>query len=166
MNIKQNDWHLLPPEDYDKVFDALSQKYPKLFIRDKSFIFKKGIHRDIFNNGGLDFNRTVIRKFLQLCIEKKEYTADYLDPNKRSIANAIQIFYKDGNKSELIEVEYPIGHQRRRAEGIPKLIEKFKVNLSRQFDEVQLKKILEKSLNYEILEQIPVNEYMDLYWKN
>ena len=73
MNIKQNDWHLLPPEDYDKVFDALSQKYPKLFIRDKSFIFKKGIHRDIFNNGGLDFNRTVIRKFLQLCIEKKEY---------------------------------------------------------------------------------------------
>jgi 2-methylcitrate dehydratase PrpD len=100
------------------------------------------------------------------CIEKKEYTADYLDPNKRSIANAIQIFYKDGNKSELIEVEYPIGHQRRRDEGIPKLIEKFKVNLYRQFDEVQSKKILEKSLNYEILEQIPVNEYMDLYWKN
>ena len=59
-------------------------------------------------------------------LKKKEYTADYLDPNKRSIANAIQIFYKDGNKSELIEVEYPIGHQRRRDKGIPKLIEKFK----------------------------------------
>ena len=73
MNIKQNDWHLLSPEDYNKVFDVLSQKYPKLFIRDKSFIFKKGIHRDIFDNGGFDFNKTVIRKFLQLCIEKKEY---------------------------------------------------------------------------------------------
>ncbi len=83
MNIKQNDWHLLPPEDYDKVFDALSQKYPKLFIRDKSFIFKKGIHRDIFNNGGLDFNRTVIRKFLQLCIEKKEYRELHIENTPR-----------------------------------------------------------------------------------
>ena len=106
----------------------------------------------------------LLRKKMK-CIEKKEYTADYLDPNKRSIANAIQIFFKDGSKSELVEVEYPIGHQRRRDEGIPKLIEKFKVNLSRQFDDLKSTKILEKSLNYDVLEELPVNEYMDLYWK-
>jgi 2-methylcitrate dehydratase len=121
--------------------------------------------QDYEDEVAIDPRIDLLRKKMK-CIEKKEYTTDYLDPNKRSIANAIQIFYKDGNKSELIEVEYPIGHQRRRDEGIPKLIEKFKVNLYRQFDEVQSKKILEKSLNYEILEQIPVNEYMDLYWKN
>lgn len=121
--------------------------------------------QDYEDEVAIDPRIDLLRKKMK-CVEKKEYTADYLDSNKRSIANAIQIFYKDGNKSELIEVEYPIGHQRRRDEGIPKLIEKFKVNLSRQFDEVQSKKILEKSLNYEILEQIPVNEYMDLYWKN
>src|SRR5210317_274171 len=69
-----------------------------------------------------------------VCQENKKYTADYLDPNKRSIANAIQIFYLDGTKSEQIAVEYPIGHKRRREEGIPKLVEKFKRNLAREFD--------------------------------
>ena len=104
--------------------------------------------QDYEDEVAIDPRIDLLRKKMK-CIEKKEYTADYLDPNKRSIANAIQIFYKDGNKSELVEVEYPIGHQRRRDEGIPKLIEKFKVNLSRQFDEVQSKKILEKLLALE-----------------
>ena len=71
-----------------------------------------------------------------VCQENKKYTEDYLDPEKRSIANAIQIFYLDGTKSEQIAVEYPIGHKRRREEGIPKLVEKFKRNLARQFDPV------------------------------
>jgi sRNA-binding protein len=97
MNIKQNDWHLLFPEDYDKVFDVLSQKYPKLFIRDKSFIFKKGIHRDIFNNGGFDFNRTVVRKFLQLCIEKKEYRDLHIDNTPR--------YDLEGNKVGIVTKE-------------------------------------------------------------
>ena len=56
------------------------------------------------------------------CIEKPEYSKDYLDPDKRSIANAIQIFYKDGSSSKQVAVEYPIGHRRRRSEGIPELI--------------------------------------------
>ena len=97
MNIKQNDWHLLSPEDYNKVFDALSQKYPKLFIKDKSFIFKKGIHRDIFNNGGFDFNKTVIRKFLQLCIEKKEYRELHIENTPR--------YDLKGNKAGIVTKE-------------------------------------------------------------
>jgi 2-methylcitrate dehydratase len=99
------------------------------------------------------------------CHENPEYTADYLDPNKRSIANAIQIFYQDGSKSIQAEVEYPVGHKRRRGEGIPKLIKKFKINLARQFESKQATKILEKSLDQDILKVTPVNEYMDLYWK-
>ena len=97
MNIKQNDWHLLSPEDYDKVFDVLSQKYPKLFMRDKSFIFKKGIHRDIFSNGGFDFNKTVVRKFLQLCIEKKEYRDLHIENTPR--------YDLEGNKVGIVTKE-------------------------------------------------------------
>ena len=100
-----------------------------------------------------------------VCQENKKYTKDYLDPEKRSIANAIQIFYLDGTKSEQIAVEYPIGHKRRREEGIPKLVEKFKRNLARQFDPVRADKILAISLNQAALELIPVNDYVDLYWK-
>ncbi len=100
-----------------------------------------------------------------VCQENKKYTEDYLDPEKRSIANAIQIFYLDGTKSEQIAVEYPIGHKRRREEGIPKLVEKFKRNLARQFDPVRADKILAISLNQAALELIPVNDYVDLYWK-
>jgi 2-methylcitrate dehydratase len=66
--------------------------------------------------------------------ENPQYSTDYLDPDKRSIANAIQIFFKDGTCTDKIEVEYPIGHRRRRDEGIPKLIEKFEANLQTRFD--------------------------------
>ena len=56
-----------------------------------------------------------------ICVENKQYTKDYLDPDKRSIANAVQIFFKDGTKSEKIEIEYPLGHKCRRGEGLPLL---------------------------------------------
>lgn len=98
-----------------------------------------------------------------ICIEKAEYTQDYLDPEKRSIANAIQIFYKDGRQSELVAVEYPIGHRRRRDEGIPELVKKFRVNLARRFPQKQQEAILATSLNQELLEAMPVHQYMDMY---
>ena len=60
-------------------------------------------------------------------------------------------------------MEYPIGHRRRREEGLPLLVEKFKTNLRRRFDEGQQKRILDVSLDRERLEQMPVNEYVDLY---
>ena len=68
-----------------------------------------------------------------VCVEDKQFSRDYLDPDKRSIANAHQVFFKDGAKTEEVVVEYPIGHRRRRAEGIPVLEAKFKTNLARRF---------------------------------
>ena len=96
------------------------------------------------------------------CVEKPEYTKDYLDPDKRSIANAVQIFYKDGSSSEQVAVEYPIGHRRRRSEGIPELIKKFKINLKREFDDTRAEKIMNLNLDIDLLQQTPVNEYVDI----
>ncbi len=68
-------------------------------------------------------------------VEDERYSRDYYDPERRSIANAIQVFFKDGSATDKVEVEYPIGHRRRRAEGIPVLEEKFKRNLATVFRE-------------------------------
>jgi 2-methylcitrate dehydratase len=96
------------------------------------------------------------------CIEKAEYTKDYHDPEKRSIANAIQIFFKDGSKSDNIAVEYPIGHRRRRGEGIPELVKKFKVNLARKFDAKKQADILALCLDQTKLEATSVSAFVDM----
>jgi 2-methylcitrate dehydratase len=96
------------------------------------------------------------------CVENPQFTADYHDPNKRSIANALRAVLEDGTVLEET-VEYPIGHKRRREEGIPLLIEKFKTNLRRRFSEPQQQRILDASLNLARLGSLPVNEYVDLY---
>lgn len=95
--------------------------------------------------------------------EDSRYSRDYLDPDKRSIANAIQIRCKNGSSTEKVAVEYPVGHRRRRAEGIPLLERKFNTNLARCFAGERQKAILDVSLDQEKLESIPVNEYVDLY---
>jgi aconitate hydratase 2/2-methylisocitrate dehydratase/2-methylcitrate dehydratase len=97
-----------------------------------------------------------------VCVEKAEYSADYLNPEKRSIANAIQVFFKDGSTSENIAVEYPIGHRRRRGEGIPELVKKFKVNLARRFDAKKQENILALCLEQSKLEATPVNIFVDM----
>ncbi|MGA8781228.1 MAG: bifunctional 2-methylcitrate dehydratase/aconitate hydratase, partial [Terracidiphilus sp.] len=96
------------------------------------------------------------------CVENPAFTADYHDPSKRSIPNSLRVELNDGSVLEET-VEYPIGHKRRRQEGIPLLIEKFRTNLRRRFPEVQQKGVLEASLDRERLEQTPVNQYVDLY---
>lgn len=98
-----------------------------------------------------------------VCIENPEYTKDYLDPEKRSIANAVQVFFKDGSHSEQIAVEYPIGHRRRRAEGIPELVRKYKTNLARRFPERQQKAILDVCMDEAKLSAMPVSEFVDLF---
>ena len=100
------------------------------------------------------------------CVEDKNFTADYHNPEKRSIANALTIEFTDGSSFEEVVVEYPIGHARRRTEGIPLLIEKFKINLARIFDANTQKKILDLSLNYDALAATPVDQYLDLLAKN
>jgi len=102
---------------------------------------------------------------VMVCHESEQFSRDYLDPEKRSIANAIQIFYKDGTASPKVSVEYPIGHKRRRDEGIPKLVDKFKINLAREFDTGKASAILELSMDQSRLEEMPVNDYVDLFWK-
>ncbi len=98
-----------------------------------------------------------------VCVEKEEYSRDYHDPEKRSIANAIQIFFKDGSHTQNVEVEYPIGHRRRRAEGLPHLEQKFRTNLARRFPVRQQQAILALALDQKRLEQTPVNEFVDLF---
>src|SRR6187402_1307167 len=97
-----------------------------------------------------------------VCVEDKQFTKDYHDPEKRSIANALTVEFKDGKKMKEIVVEYPIGHKRRRKEGMPVLVEKFKTNLARQFAEKQRSAILELALNQKQLEATPVHEFVDL----
>jgi 2-methylcitrate dehydratase len=96
-------------------------------------------------------------------VEDARYSKDYLDPDKRSIANAIQIRFKDGSSTEKIEVEYPVGHRRRRAEGLPLLEQKFNTNLARCFAGERQKAILDVSLDQKQLESMPVSQYVALY---
>jgi len=96
------------------------------------------------------------------CVEDPQYTRDYHDPEKRSIANALRMELNDGSVLEEA-VEYPIGHRRRREEGLPLLVEKFRNNLRRRFSEDRQREILEVSLDAERLDSTPVNEYVDLY---
>ena len=98
-----------------------------------------------------------------VCVEDPAFTTDYHDPEKRSIANALTVEFNDGSKFDEAVVEYPIGHARRRTEGIPLLEAKFKTNLARQFPARQQKNILDISLDQAALEAMPVHEYVDLY---
>jgi 2-methylcitrate dehydratase len=99
------------------------------------------------------------------CIEDVAFTADYHEPDKRSIANALTVEFADGTKLDEVVVEYPIGHARRRIEGIPLLIEKYNKNLARVFPKAQQEEILSLSLDRSRLEKTPVNEFMDLFAK-
>jgi 2-methylcitrate dehydratase len=94
--------------------------------------------------------------------EDKRYTKEYLEADKRSIANAVQIFFTDGTQTEKVAVQYPIGHRRRREEGIPVLEDKFKASLAPLFAGTQ-QDILDICLDQEVLENMAANEFMDLF---
>ena len=95
-------------------------------------------------------------------VEEPQFTVDYHDPNKRSIANALQIFFKDGTQSKEIVVEYPIGHRRRRSDGIPLLIEKFKHAVTAHYDAKQAEKIMVQLLNKTAFEKAALKDIMEL----
>jgi 2-methylcitrate dehydratase len=97
------------------------------------------------------------------CVEDKGFTRDYHDPEKRSIANALAVEFKDGKKLGEFVCEYPIGHKRRRKEGMPVLVEKFKLNLARRFPSKQRQAILDVCMNPGKLHAMPVNEFVDLF---
>jgi 2-methylcitrate dehydratase len=98
-----------------------------------------------------------------ICVEDPQYTKDYLDPEKRSIANAVQVFFKDGSSTEKVAVEYPIGHGRRRAEGIPLLVEKFQANLASRLPASQCTAIIELCLDSARLRATSVDRFTDMF---
>jgi len=97
--------------------------------------------------------------------EDKRYSREYLEADKRSIANRIQINFKDGTSTDEVEVEYPIGHKRRRKEGIPVLEQKFKTNLNLTFDEEVSEKIFKLCMNQKELENTSVIDFQTLFSK-
>ena len=97
------------------------------------------------------------------CVEDAQYTKDYLDPEKRSIANAVQVFFKDGSQTPKVAVEYPIGHRRRRADGIPLLLKKFDANLASRFAPDQCESIRRLCSLPEALDTTPVDKFTDLF---
>jgi 2-methylcitrate dehydratase len=96
-------------------------------------------------------------------VENKQYSKDYLDPEKRSIANAVQIRFKDGTETRQVVREYPIGHRFRREEAIPKLLKKYANNLETRFTDKQIHRIMELSTDQEQLEATNVNDFVDLF---
>jgi len=125
------------------------------------FIFGRLTARDYEEDIAADPRIDALREMI-VCVEDAGYTADYHNPEKRSIANAITVEFTDGTVFNEVAVEYPIGHARRRVEGIPLLIEKYKTNLARIYDADQQKKIIDLCLDYDKLSATPVNEFMDL----
>jgi 2-methylcitrate dehydratase len=125
------------------------------------FIFGRLTARDYEDAIASDPRIDALREKI-VCVEDTGYTADYFDPEKRSIANAITVEFKDGTIFDEVAVEYPIGHARRRTEGIPLLIEKYKTNLARIYDGDKQKQIIDLCLDYNKLAATPVNEFMDL----
>ncbi|HDS1735281.1 MULTISPECIES: 2-methylcitrate dehydratase [Pseudomonas] len=96
-------------------------------------------------------------------VEEPRFSREYLEADKRSIANAVQVFFNDGSSTEQITVEYPIGHRRRRAEGIPLLEEKFKANLATRFAGQRCAEIFELCKAQARLEATPVHTFVDLF---
>lgn len=117
---------------------------------------------DYEDNIALDPRIDALRDKME-CVEDVQFTKDYHDPEKRSIANALTVEFHDGSALEEVVVEYPIGHKRRRDEGIPKLLDKYRINLARVFPDKQQKAILENSLDYDRLTGLTVNEFVDLF---
>jgi 2-methylcitrate dehydratase len=125
-------------------------------------IFGRLTAADYEDNVASDKRIDVLRDKI-VCVEDPAFTKDYHDPKKRSIANAMTVEFKDGKKLKEVVVEYPVGHARRRKEGIPLLEAKFKTNLARRFPTKRQQTILDVSLDQAKLEKMAVHEYVDLY---
>jgi 2-methylcitrate dehydratase len=130
---------------------------PLIFGRLTAADYEESVATDPIWGPRIDAVRAAVK-----CKEEPAFTADYHNPEKRSIANALRVELKDGTVFEET-VEYPIGHRRRREEGMPLLVEKFKTNLRRRYSEEQQQRILDVSLDPDRLDSMAVNEYVDLY---
>ncbi len=112
---------------------------------------------DIASDPRIDALRAKIR-----CVEEARFTRDYHDPNKRSIANALAVSFNDGSRLDEVRVEYPLGHRRRRKEGLPLLLEKFRTHVARVFPPKQAAAILALCLDAKKLSGTPAHEFVDM----
>ncbi|QMV14560.1 bifunctional 2-methylcitrate dehydratase/aconitate hydratase [Vibrio spartinae] len=117
-------------------------------------------YEDSFHQGDPRIDQLRDKMVIQ---EDTRYSHEYLESDKRSIANAIQVFFRDGSCTEKVVVEYPIGHRRRREEGIPVLEQKFIRNLQTRFPQSRVKALTTLCLDQERLERTPVDEFMALF---
>jgi 2-methylcitrate dehydratase len=92
--------------------------------------------------------------------ENAEFTKDYYDPQKRYIGNAVQVFFKDGSSSERVAVDFPIGHRKRRAEGMPVLVKKFESSVAAHFQPRQSESIKAIFADRKALMAMPVSDFM------
>lgn len=122
------------------------------------------VAEDYENEAAKDPLIDILREKMTI-IEDEQYTKDYLDPEKRSIANAIQVTFTDGTTTKKIEFEYPLGHRFRREEAFPQIIDKFKENIATQFANKQKENIEKACLNMDGLPKMTVNEFTDLFVK-
>ncbi|MBD1558876.1 bifunctional 2-methylcitrate dehydratase/aconitate hydratase [Vibrio sp. S9_S30] len=120
-------------------------------------------YEDSFHNG--DPRIDALREKMVI-IEDSRYSREYLESDKRSIANAIQVFFEDGTSTNKIEIEYPIGHRRRREEGIPVLEQKFLRNLQTRFTAMRSQQLFDLCADQQALESTPVHEFMSLFTIN
>ena len=97
-----------------------------------------------------------------IMVHDQRFSADYLDPDKRSIANAVQVMFTDGTSTEKVVIEYPLGHRRRRDEAKPALVEKFRSNAATRFDDTKVQQLDELFSDQSALETMAVDELMDL----
>jgi 2-methylcitrate dehydratase len=114
-------------------------------------------YEDSFHQAHPEIDR--LREKMQV-IEDERYTREYLEADKRSIANAVQVFFNDGSSTDKVAVEYPIGHRRRREEGMPLLVEKFRANLQTCFPIQQCDAIMDSCASLGQLEVMPVHEFV------
>ncbi|MDA1017387.1 MAG: MmgE/PrpD family protein, partial [Planctomycetota bacterium] len=94
-------------------------------------------------------------------VEEPRYSRDYLDPNKRSIANSVQVYFADGSATDRIEVEYPLGHRRRRCAALPRLRDKFRMNAGTRFAQERVDALVDLFSDTGTIDNLPVNRLMD-----
>jgi len=116
-------------------------------------------YEDAFSN---DPRIDLLRSKMEL-IENPNYSRDYLDQHKRLIANAVQVFFSDGTATDRIEIEYPLGHRRRRGEALPLLVDKCRANLATRLPEKNCRKVLALCQDQVSFEAMPVHEFVDLF---
>ena len=117
-------------------------------------------YEDDFHAGHPEIDRL---RELMVVAEDPRYSAEYHEPDKRSIANAIQVFFADGSSTEKVIVEYPIGHRRRREQGMPLLEAKFRANLATRFPAQRCQQIMSLCEDAAQLSATPVHRFMDRF---